>query len=137
MISIFEFKKHIANICIFDIIIIELSHWKKVCPVILLKINKSSKISFHCTILLFGLTIYLRIKGGKKPFLDTKRNNIIIPKNLRWKKSLISDNQVWKAVVPHHYVNNNFCQAFGINNNIIWLIINYFMGQSTITRIKL
>ena len=28
--------------------------------------------------------------------------------------------------MPHHYINDDFCKAQGIDNNLDWLIMNYF-----------
>lgn len=43
------------------------------CLVILLKINKYSKIGFFSTILLFHLTLYFKIKNHKKFLFNTEK----------------------------------------------------------------
>lgn len=43
------------------------------CLVILFQINKSLKISFYITVLLFVLAISLAIKGNKKAAFDFKK----------------------------------------------------------------
>ena len=73
MIATFQLKKHMANICVFGIIISKLGHRQKLCPIILLKINEGSEVGFYDTVLLFGLAISLQIEGGEKPMLNTKK----------------------------------------------------------------
>ena len=72
VIPVIEFKKHVASASIFGIIISKFRHKKKPCLVILFEIDKSSKISFYYTILLFNLIVCLWIKGGGKSLLDAK-----------------------------------------------------------------
>ena len=57
---------------IFDIVVSELRHGKKPCPIILLKDDEGSKIGFYCTILLFDLTINLWVKSSGEFLLDTE-----------------------------------------------------------------
>ena len=59
MIFVIKLKKYMNNIYIFDIIINKLNYKKKLYLVILLKFDKSLKISFHYTILPFSLVVYL------------------------------------------------------------------------------
>ena len=71
MISAVKLERCIAGTSIFDVIVGKLRYKKKLCPVILLEIDKDLKICLHYTILLFGLAIYLQIKGSEKLLLDT------------------------------------------------------------------
>ena len=64
MIFAIELKKYMIGVGVFGVIVSKLYYRKKLCPVILLKINKSLKISFYYTILPFSLAICLWIKGG-------------------------------------------------------------------------
>ena len=48
-----------ANASIHGIVVGKLRHGKKLCPIILFKVDKDSKVGFHYIILLFGLTIRL------------------------------------------------------------------------------
>ena len=64
MIFAIKFKKCIIGINILGIIVSKLSYWLKLCPIIFLKINKSSKIDFDYIILFLGLAIYLKKKGN-------------------------------------------------------------------------
>ena len=64
MISVVKFLKRMAGASIFGIIISKLYYKKKLCPIILFKINKSLKVDLHYTILSLSLTICLKIKGG-------------------------------------------------------------------------
>ena len=57
---------------IFGIIISEFHHEKKPYLIILLKVDKSLEISFHCAILPFGLIIYLCVEGSRESMLDAK-----------------------------------------------------------------
>ena len=72
MISTIELEKYIAGAGIFGIVIGKLYHRKKPYPIILLKVDKGLKISFHCTILPFSLAIYLQVKDGGESPLDAK-----------------------------------------------------------------
>ena len=73
MISAIELKKSVANVSIFGIIIGKLRHKKKLCPIILFEVDKDLKISFHCGILSFGLTIQLWVKGSRESLFDAKK----------------------------------------------------------------
>ena len=61
-----------ANASILGIIIGKLHHRKKLCPIILLKVDKSLEVGFHYAILSFGLTIRLWIEGGGESPLNAK-----------------------------------------------------------------
>ena len=67
-----KFKRYMIISNIFDIIISKFSYHKKICPVILLKVNKSLKISFYYIILFLSLAIYLKIKTSKNLLFDDK-----------------------------------------------------------------
>ena len=49
-----EFKKYVVDASIFDIIIGKFCDRKKLCPVILFKIDKNLKIGFHYIIMPFS-----------------------------------------------------------------------------------
>ena len=72
MIFVVKFKGCMANASIFDIIIGKLRHTKKLCLVILFKINKSLKIDFYYIILPFSLTNRLWIKDNGESLLNAK-----------------------------------------------------------------
>ena len=59
MIFIIELERCVAGASILSIIVGKLRYGKKLCPIILLKIDKDSEINFHHTILLFSLAIHL------------------------------------------------------------------------------
>ena len=44
----------------------------------------------------------------------------------RKNRSAITDDRVRKAVILHHYVDNYFCQSWGIDGDHDWLIIHHF-----------
>lgn len=81
-ITTIELERHVTKVCIFDIIIYKLDYGQKLGPIILLKIEKNSKIDFYCTILVLCLPISLWIKHGKEPLLDVKE--IIKQKSEIW-----------------------------------------------------
>ena len=72
MISVIELEKYVASIGIFGVIVGKLRHGKKPCPIILLKVDKNSKIGFYCTILPIGLTVRLWIESGRGFLFDAE-----------------------------------------------------------------
>ena len=72
MISIVELEGHIANANILSIIVGKLYHRKKLCLIILLKVDKNLEIGFHCAILPFDLTVRLWMESGGEFPLDAK-----------------------------------------------------------------
>ena len=72
IIFIIELKKYVNRVYYFDIIISKFYYKKELYLFILSKINKSLKISFYCTIWLFSLAIYLKIKDSEKFLLNSK-----------------------------------------------------------------
>lgn len=57
MIAAVQLKKHMANASFLCIIISEFSYWQKLGQIILLKIDKSTKISLQSAVLSFCLAI--------------------------------------------------------------------------------
>ena len=72
MISAIELKKCMASADIFGIVINKLRYEKKLYSIILLKVNKSSKVDFYCTILPLSLVVCLQIKRNRESPLDVK-----------------------------------------------------------------
>lgn len=70
MIAIIEFKRYVASIYIFGIIINKLSYWEELNLVILLVVNKNPEISLYYTILSLNLAVNLKIEGSKELLLD-------------------------------------------------------------------
>lgn len=66
MITAVKFKIYILNDSIFSIISYKLSYEQRFYIVILLKINKNSKIYSYYTIWTFDLTINLKMQNNKK-----------------------------------------------------------------------
>ena len=64
MIFAIKLKKCIAGTSIFGIIVNKFYYKKKSYPIILFKINKSSKIGFYYIVLPLNLAICLRIEGN-------------------------------------------------------------------------
>ena len=58
-----------TSACILGVIVRKLGHRQESCPVILFEVDKGSKVCHHRAVLLFGLTVRLRMeRGGKSPF---------------------------------------------------------------------
>ena len=62
-----------ADTSIFGIVVGKLRYKKKLCSIILLKVDKSLEIDFYCTILPLCLIVYLQVEGGKKSPLNAKK----------------------------------------------------------------
>ena len=62
-----------ANASILGIIVGELCHEKKLCLIILLKVDKGLEVGFYCIILPLCLAIHLRIEGGGEFSLDAEK----------------------------------------------------------------
>ena len=63
MISIIKLERYVINTDILGIIINKLCHKKKLCSIILFKVNKGWKIGFYYVVLLFNITICLRLES--------------------------------------------------------------------------
>ena len=72
MISAIELKKCVAGAGILGIVVSELRHGKKLCPIILLKVDKGSEVGFHRTILPLSLAVRLWVEGGRESPLDAE-----------------------------------------------------------------
>lgn len=57
---------------IIGIIICKPSYWKEPIPIILLEVDKDSKVHFYHTIVTFGPAVSLKIEGGEESPLDSK-----------------------------------------------------------------
>ena len=125
MISTIEFKKCMANTGFLSVVIGKLHHGKKPCSIILLEFDKGLEIGFYCTILSFSLTVCLWVEAHRESLLNAKEIAWWWPKLWGEKRSPVGNNQVWETVMPHHYVDNDFCKAQGINGDFDWLVINY------------
>lgn len=73
MVSAVEFEGSVASACILGIIVSELSHRQESSPIILLPIDKSSKVCFYFTVLSFGLSICLWMERSGELLLDAKK----------------------------------------------------------------
>ena len=72
MISAIELKKSVAGAGILGIIVSKLRYEKKPCPIILLKVDESLEVGFHCTILPLSLAVYLQVEGNEEFPLDAE-----------------------------------------------------------------
>ena len=70
MISVIKLEKYIVGVSIFGIIISKLNYKKKLCLIILLKVDKNLEIGVYCTILPLSLVDCLRVKSGKEFLFD-------------------------------------------------------------------
>ena len=59
-----------ADTGIHGIIISKLRYGKKLCPIILLKVDKSLKVGFYYTIIPLSLVVSLRVEGNRESPLD-------------------------------------------------------------------
>ena len=73
MVFAIDLKKCFADADILSIIVEKFCYRKKLCPIILLEVDKNLKIDIHYTILFFGLLIYLGVKNGGNFLLDAKK----------------------------------------------------------------
>ena len=61
-----------AGVGILGIVVSKLRYKKKLCPIILLKVDKILEVDFYCAIPLSGLTVYLWVEGSEKSPLYAK-----------------------------------------------------------------
>ena len=61
-----------AGAGILGIVVSKLRHEKKLCPIILLKVDKGLEVGFYCTILLLSLAVRLQMNGGGESLLDAE-----------------------------------------------------------------
>ncbi len=73
IVATFKHKRYMASTRIFYIIVGKFNYWEEPGLIILLVIDKSSKINFYHTILSLGFAINLMIKGNKKCLLDFQK----------------------------------------------------------------
>ena len=66
MISAIKLKRCVVGACIFGNVVDKLRHGKKPGLMILFEVNKDSEVSFHHTILPFGLPVYLKIESYRE-----------------------------------------------------------------------
>ena len=59
MISTVKLKRRVANASIFSIILSKLYHRQKLYLVILLEVDKNSKVGFYCAVLSLDLAVHL------------------------------------------------------------------------------
>lgn len=67
-----QLKECIAGASIFRIIIGKSNHWKDLCLVVLLEIDKSTEVSFYYIVLPLSLAVSLRVKGCKTSLFNSK-----------------------------------------------------------------
>ena len=72
MISAMKLERCVAGASILGVVVGKLCHKKKLCPIILLEVDKGLEVSFHRAILPFGLTVHLLVEGGRESPLYTK-----------------------------------------------------------------
>lgn len=70
LVAIVEFRRCVTGARIFGIVVSELGYRQEPCPVVLLEIHKSSKISLYAAVLLFAMAISLWVEGNGKPSFD-------------------------------------------------------------------
>ena len=70
MLAAVQFKRHMTGSYVLGIIISKFGHWYELGLIILLKIDKVLELHFYYTILLFNLTVNLKVKLNKKLTLN-------------------------------------------------------------------
>ena len=68
-----ELEKRVPHASVFCVIISVFRHGQESHPVVLFVINKDSKVSFYCTVLLLSLVVGLRVKGSREPPFDAQK----------------------------------------------------------------
>lgn len=128
MVPINELKQCMTRAGIFGFAISKFCHQQEPCSVIFPQIYQDTKVCFYSYVLIFCLSVYLRMKYDRKLFFDIKEKTEQEPK--RWHKNCfaVTDNKVRKALMSYYYVNNYFCQSQSINDDFDQFVIHYF-GQ--------
>lgn len=72
MVSIVKLKKDMANICIICIVVYIFHYRQEPCSVILLLIDKCSKVNLYHAVLPLGLAIYLNMESNREFSLNIK-----------------------------------------------------------------
>ena len=72
IVATIELKRYVTRTGVFGVVVGKLCYHKKPCSVILLTIYKSTKVSFHGAVLLFRLTVSLKVERSRESSLNTK-----------------------------------------------------------------
>ena len=64
MVAAVQLERHIIDVSIFGVVICKLGHWQESCPVILFEFDKEWEVCLYHAVLLFSITIRLRIERG-------------------------------------------------------------------------
>ena len=72
MVAAVLLERDVAGACIIYIVISKLGHWQEPCPIVLLEIDKGSKVGLYGGVLPFCLAVGLGVEGGRKLPLDPK-----------------------------------------------------------------
>ena len=108
MVDTIQLKRCVTRTGVFRVIVGKLYHREESCPIILLLIHKSPKVSFDVTVLLLRLTVCLKVKRGGKFFFDAEEVAEREPELGRQNRSLVTNNKVKKAVILYHYTYDYF-----------------------------
>ena len=73
MVAVIQFEQCVTGARIFSVVICELGHWQVLCPIILFKVDKDSKVYLYGTVLPLRLSVCLRIKSNGKPPFDAEK----------------------------------------------------------------
>ena len=109
MIATVELKRYMTCTGVLGVFVGKLCHWEEPCPVILLSIHKSKKISFYVAVLLLHLTVCLRMECSKESSLDAEEVTERRPKLGHKNRSLFTNDGVWEPMISYHHVYNYFC----------------------------
>ena len=93
---------------VLRVVVGKLRHREKPCPVILIPIYESSKVSFYGAIMSFYLTVCLRVERSVEFSLDAKEVTEQGPKLGYKNRSPVTYNGVREAVMLYHHVYDYF-----------------------------
>ena len=117
MVATIEFERYVTHTGVFGVVIGELCNCKEPCPVFLLPIHESPKVSFYDAILLLRLTVCLRVKHGRKSCFDLAEVGNRGPELGRKNCYLVIDDRVWEPVMLYHQVYDDFCYSRSIDGD--------------------
>lgn len=126
MVVTIEIKKYIAYIYTFGVIISKFHYCYKLYLVILLFIYKETKVYLYHILLFFCLTVYLKIKCGKKLLFDVKKATKQEPELRCKNRSAITNNRIGETIILYYHIDNYVCKSWSTNNNFNWLVVYYF-----------
>ena len=125
VITTVELKRCVASTRILGVIISEFRHWQKSSPIVLLPIDKGSKVGFYGAILPLSLAVGLGVRSGRETSLDTQEITQRGPKLRREGRSSVIDDRIGKTVVPDYNVDNYLRKTRSIDGDLYRLVVDH------------